>query len=244
MNILPLGVGNALTKRFYHNNFLFDFDGESLLVDCGTSLRFSLHEAGIQYEDLENVLITHCHYDHVGGLEELVTRRSKQGLATTIYLIEELQDDVLSVLAPGFGYAAIERFCRFVLLSPGEPDALNGYKIELLPTTNLHIEGMISTGLRITQPDGSQIIYTSDIKKLTESRFRSAVTRQTKLILQDVSFSKNNVHSTFDEVLAYYPKEVHQHIVAMHYDDNIEDYRSKIENSPLRLAKQHHWIHI
>lgn len=103
---------------------------------------------------------------------------------------------------------------------------------------------MISTGLRITQPDSAQVLYTSDIKKLTESRFRSAVTRQTKLILQDVSFSKNNVHSTFDEVLAYYPKEVHQYIVAMHYDDNIEDYRSKIENSPLLLARQHHWMHI
>lgn len=124
MNILPLGVGNAMTKRFYHNNFLFDFDGVSLLVDCGTSLRFALQEVGIQYEDLGNVFITHCHYDHVGGLEELVTRRSKLGLTTTIYLIEELRADVLSVLAPGLGYAAIEQFCRFVLLNPHEPYTL------------------------------------------------------------------------------------------------------------------------
>lgn len=244
MNILPLGVGGAFTNRFFHNNFLFDFDGMPLLIDCGTSLRFSLYEAGMGYKHIENVFITHCHFDHVGGLSELVTCRSALDLPTTIYMMQDLYDDVLSVLAPGLDAQTIEQFCQFKLLHTQQPYTLNGYKLELLSTTNLHVTGMLSTGLRITQPDGTQLLYTSDIKKLTESPFRSAVTRQTKLILQDMSFTPNPVHSTFDEVLAYYPKEVQRYIVAMHYDDNIEDYREKIENSPIHLARQHHWIHI
>lgn len=244
MKIFPLGVGNAFTKRFYHNNFLFDFDGEAFLVDCGTSLRFSLKEAGIPYADLHNVFISHCHFDHIGGLEELITHRLKENFTTKVYVLRDMYEDVLSVLAPGLGLQQIEEFCEFILLDGRTPYQVNGFTIELLPTTGLHIKNMLSTGARITQPDGTQILYSSDIKNLMHSPFKSVVTRNTRLILQDISFTKNGAHSTFEEVIAYYPREVQHYIVAMHYDDNIEDFYELIEKSPIRLARQHQWIHV
>lgn len=43
--------------------------GKNLLIDCGPDFRTQL--LGIGAPDIEGVLITHTHYDHVGGIDDL-----------------------------------------------------------------------------------------------------------------------------------------------------------------------------
>lgn len=72
-----LGVGSAFTTQtYYHSNILITAEsGKNLLLDCGSDIRFSLRElkscdkyAGLE---IDAVYISHCHSDHVGGLEFL-----------------------------------------------------------------------------------------------------------------------------------------------------------------------------
>lgn len=55
------------------NVFLMKKDGKNILFDAGVGGETSqmlpkLSEIGLKPEDIDAVLITHCHYDHIGGL--------------------------------------------------------------------------------------------------------------------------------------------------------------------------------
>lgn len=67
-----LGCGSAFSKRHYQTNFLIVKGNDHLLVDCGTTCSRALADAGLSVLDINNVLITHSHADHIGGLEELL----------------------------------------------------------------------------------------------------------------------------------------------------------------------------
>lgn len=54
---------------------LIETDGKRLLIDCGPDFRMQMLEAmkTNPFDRLDGVLITHEHYDHVGGLDDLRT---------------------------------------------------------------------------------------------------------------------------------------------------------------------------
>jgi phosphoribosyl 1,2-cyclic phosphodiesterase len=50
-----------------HSSFLYQFGNTSLLVDCGDGLSSNYKAAGLSYDLVEHVLLSHMHSDHVGG---------------------------------------------------------------------------------------------------------------------------------------------------------------------------------
>ena len=70
MELQFLGSGGAFTTENYHSNMvLTDDNGYKLLIDCGTDIRHSLKEAGLNFQDFDAIYISHLHGDHAGGLE-------------------------------------------------------------------------------------------------------------------------------------------------------------------------------
>ncbi|HKK47782.1 MAG TPA: MBL fold metallo-hydrolase [Alkalispirochaeta sp.] len=67
-----LGCGSAFSRRHYQTNLLIIKGEDHLLVDCGTSCTRALRSAGLTVLDINDILITHSHADHAGGLEELM----------------------------------------------------------------------------------------------------------------------------------------------------------------------------
>jgi glyoxylase-like metal-dependent hydrolase (beta-lactamase superfamily II) len=66
-------------KRLFLGNsfaYLLIFNGTAVLIDTGLGCRvekfqMALEEEGLSLESLELIIVTHAHYDHVGGLKEL-----------------------------------------------------------------------------------------------------------------------------------------------------------------------------
>ncbi len=96
MKITVLGAGGAFTYKQFHSNFLMEFEDEKILFDCGSDIRWSLKEQGIDINTITGVYISHLHADHVGGLEFLAFHRyfnkglPKMKLYIAKYLIDEL----------------------------------------------------------------------------------------------------------------------------------------------------------
>lgn len=55
-------------KRF-RSAGLLEKDGTRLLIDCGPDIRLQLMP--LEFKPLDGVLLTHIHYDHVGGIDDL-----------------------------------------------------------------------------------------------------------------------------------------------------------------------------
>ncbi len=79
--VLTLGVGDAFSMKYHPTAFVLGVDGYHLAVDCPDSYEAVLKEAtdssgiDLTISDIDAVLITHLHGDHVNGLEMFAYRR-------------------------------------------------------------------------------------------------------------------------------------------------------------------------
>lgn len=71
LTCLGVGDGHASARRA-HAAFLYEFGATRLLVDCGEPATHSLLRAGVRLEALDGVVISHLHFDHVGGVFTLL----------------------------------------------------------------------------------------------------------------------------------------------------------------------------
>ncbi len=75
MRVVPLGVGDAFSERWYSTSFAIEAEGALVLVDCPHPIRKMLREAressglDLRLERAEAVVLTHLHADHASGLE-------------------------------------------------------------------------------------------------------------------------------------------------------------------------------
>jgi ribonuclease BN (tRNA processing enzyme) len=93
-----VGVGDAFTARYYNACLLLEAEGTRVLVDAPPALARALRDLGeapsslpVRLDDIDHVIITHLHGDHVGGLEQLLFyRRFVTGRKVTLHAIPEV----------------------------------------------------------------------------------------------------------------------------------------------------------
>jgi ribonuclease BN (tRNA processing enzyme) len=75
LRLIPLGVGDAFSARYYSSCLALESSDTWLLIDCPHPIRKMMREAGatadaqIEIERISGVVLTHLHADHSSGLE-------------------------------------------------------------------------------------------------------------------------------------------------------------------------------
>lgn len=88
IDVTLIGTGGMvpLPERFLAS-CLIEYNGKSILIDCGEGTQISLHKGKLSMSRIDTILITHCHADHVSGLPGLLLTIGNQGRTEPINII-------------------------------------------------------------------------------------------------------------------------------------------------------------
>ncbi len=126
-----------------------------LLVDAGLGATRQLLRAGVRPADLEGLLLTHWHPDHVGGLVPLLRRR----WTARAPRLPVFGPSPPRVLAP-----LVRRGIDLTPARPGQPLELAGFTCT--PFSTLH--GPPSCGWLLEDADGRRVVIAGDTRPIPE----------------------------------------------------------------------------
>lgn len=236
MNIKMIGTGSAFAKKYDNNNGLIEINGFRLLVDCGITLPKALHQQRISFQDLDAVLISHIHGDHVGGLEEYAFQMMfKYNRKPILYIAETLVEPLWEqTLRGGLTQEPLERLDDFFDVRPLEPnkdiELHEGLKVKLLQTK--HIVNKPSYSFLFNQ----SFFYTADMR-FDPVLLQQLVDEGVMTIYHDCQLEAPGVvHASLEELLSL-PEEIQRKTWLMHYGDAIEQYKG--HTGAMRIVEQH-----
>ncbi len=183
--------------------------GVSLLIDCGPDFRQQMLRASDLH--LDALLITHSHYDHVGGMDDL--RPYCRNGAFPVYA----QPNVLADIRSRIPYCFLEH------LYPGVPTfdlhPLQGEKfmvkeVEIEPLLVMHYKLPVF-GYRI-----DNLAYITDAKTVPEETIEKIKGIDT-LIINALRFKPHMSHMSLEETLAVIDRVKPRRAYLIHESDGI-----------------------
>lgn len=223
IKVTMVGTGSAFSKLYYNTSALVEFEDYRLLIDCGHNVPKGLYDLGYSWSDIDGILITHIHSDHVGGLEEAALSNRylyngrKMDLLVPTGIKRALWD---SSLKGGLLYTdegrteGLDEYFNVHSLSIAFAASIDDHKIRIHRTN--HVKEKLSYGVQID----NTLFYTSDTKY--DSNLLEKADRCNH-ILHDCQLFTGGIHSSLEE-LKRLPEAMQEKILLMHYGDDACDY--------------------
>jgi phosphoribosyl 1,2-cyclic phosphate phosphodiesterase len=168
-------------------------DGKNIVIDTGPDFRQQMLRANVQ--DVEAVLITHEHNDHVIGIDDVRPINFKQNKDMKVYAVErvikELKDRFKYVFAPN-PYPGVPRV-ELIPMHKSQPFEVAGQRI--IPIEVMHYKLPV-IGFRF-----NDFTYLTDIKTITDEELEKV--KGTKILVVGALRRENHLsHMTIDEAIA------------------------------------------
>jgi len=259
LSLFFLGTGNAFTKTAFQTNLLIIKGQDHLLVDCGTLCSYAFENMyNGRITDVKNLLLTHPHADHIGGVEELalagkyITKRLvnlvitdkfkkclwEESLKGGIQYSEEgvmTFDDYFNQIKP----VRIQK-------KPFEMFETNVGSINIKLFRTRHVttrknslkQSQISYGLIIDD----RILFTADTQfNPSQLQFLLDKYKNIEVIFHDcdVMGYSRGVHAAYDELVTL-PKEIKAKTYLSHYSEAVSTIDALVDGFA-GLAK--HWVY-
>jgi len=242
LEIIFIGSGTAFSEVLGNNNILIVKGDTHILVDFGLTAPFKLKPiTGVDILDIENVLPTHSHSDHIGGLEYLTLKNrylgQPKGKPRITMIVPEEYKTVLwdESLKGGLKYNELgkdepemnfDSYFNSVIPKKIKKDGrvkhhinFKGIDLEFFHTN--HIPGraesaedaFITYGLFI---DG-KVFFSGDTK--FDKELIDQYKDKSEVLFHDCSFFPNPVHASIESLRTLSP-ELRKKIMLMHYGDD------------------------
>lgn len=240
-----VGTGSAFSKINYQSNLLIIKGKDHVLVDCGTGCPFALNEYGLSVLDIENVLITHSHADHIGGLEEMAFLNRYVKRQRPVMIIEDAYKKMLwnNSLKGGIGYSEkpvlkfddvfIQQKPKLISKKPRPLLETNVGNINLKIFRTKHIpndvlswrEAFYSVGVLVDE----RILFTGDTQFDSELLDWMNASYKIEYIFHDCQFFPGGVHADYGDLKLLSP-DVKSKIILCHYTDNFKKIDAKADD--------------
>ena len=232
-----LGSGDAFgSGGRLQTCILVEATTSTFLVDCGTTALIAMRRFGVNPNDIDQILLTHLHGDHFGGIPffvldaQLISKRSRPLVIAGPSGTERRIAAAMEVFFPG----SSQVYQRFPLdireFAPEQPSTFG--EVAVTPYRVQHPSGDPSLALRIACA-GKVLTYTGDTA-WTETLIPAS--RGADLLIAEAYFFAKRVsfHLDLQTVLAHLDELQPKRLVVTHMS---EDMLSRLEELPCDYAE-------
>lgn len=193
----PVCTSNSDYNKRLRPSGIVEMDGKKLLIDSGPDFRYQALRAHIHH--IDGVLLTHTHYDHVGGLDDLRIFFFRQQEALPCLLSEVSYED----LRKRYDYLFKEKShgsnvtaqLKFQILDSSRGHTtFQGIKLGYFSYKQGH---MLVNGFRF-----GDFAYVSDISIYPETIFEDLKGIKT-LVVSALRHTPAHVHFTVEQAVAF-----------------------------------------
>ena len=237
-----IGTGSAFSKKNFQTNVLIVKGNDHLLIDCGTLCPFAFSTYNSSITSVKNILITHSHADHIGGLEEMAlmgryATKVRPKMVITDYYKKILWNESLKG-GCSYGeytdgsYMQFDNYFEQIKpkLLGNSPRPLyeadvGSINIKIFRTK--HIPDTAGTWRKSFYSVGilvdNSILFPSDTRFDRELIDWMCGAHPVEYIFHDCQFYTGGVHASYDE-LKTLPDTIKNRMFLCHYGDNYENF--------------------
>lgn len=184
-------TSNDIKDRRFRASVLINIDGKRILIDCGPDFRSQIINE--PFAKLDAILLTHEHYDHVGGLDDLrpFARLSDLNIYSNAITLKALKERI--------PYSFLEkRYPGVPALELHEVDVEQDFSVE-----GIHIQpvGILHYKLPILGYRIGNFAYLTDVKTIPESEIEKLKGLDT-LVISALRIEDHIAHLSLSQALA------------------------------------------
>jgi len=200
---------------------LVTIEGKKILIDVGPDFRLQALRYGI--DRIDGLAITHTHYDHIGGLEELRIYNYRQKMAIPCLLSRES----FSSMKKLFYYLFEKEEGRISFTSQFDYQVLKKAR-EHTTFCSLPIQtfGYSQGSMHVTGYRFGSLAYVTDIKSYPETIFEDLNGVNT-LIISALRFTESHMQLSIDEAVDFSQKVKAKNTYLMHLAHEVDYHHLK-----------------
>jgi phosphoribosyl 1,2-cyclic phosphate phosphodiesterase len=184
-----------VTKRL-RASVLVEVDGLNLVIDAGPDFRQQM--LAVQLKKLDAILLTHEHYDHIAGLDDIRAFNWVQQKPTDIYAEHRVQQSVKQIFYYVFASSKYPGIPQMYLRDIQNKPFTIG-ETTIMPIRGMHLKLPVF-GFRI-----GDFAYLTDIKTIDEDEMEKLAGLK-YLVINALRKEEHISHLTLDEALEYIRK--------------------------------------
>lgn len=217
---------NKKDKRL-RSSILIESDTTTVVIDTGPDFRYQMLRKNVQ--QLDAVVFTHEHKDHIAGLDDVRAFNYKQQSAMEIYAtpnVEEALKREFYYIFSDFKYPGIP-LLNIHTLHKDLPFKIGD--IEFIPIEALHYKLPV-LGFRI-----NDFVYLTDVKTIADEEFEKI--KEAKFLVLNALQKENHIsHLTFHEAIEIAVKAGAEHTFFTHISHRLGKYEDINKELPSNIS--------